>query len=78
MEATKQQKMYILRYLLMQVEQPNNPYTKVPKIHDGALFFIAPAYEHVNYDRFRACDFEGNEEFCETIIELWDKFTKLL
>lgn len=78
MKATKQQKLYILRYLLMQVEEPNSPYAKKPIYGHTGLYFAHPGYQHSDYNKWRACDIEGNEEFCETIIELWDKLTKLL
>ena len=67
--------MEILRFLLEQVEQPNSPYTKKPIYGHTGLYFAHPGYQHSDYNKWRACDIEGNEDFCKAVIELWDILT---
>lgn len=78
MKLSKQQKVYILRYLLENtlLSEQNSPYTKKPIYGHTGLYFAHPGYQHSDYNKWRACDIQDNEEFCDVVIKLWEILTK--
>lgn len=61
----------ILRRLL--TEKPSN-YTKVPMMGNNHLYFCSPAYGHKDYNKVMTCRIEGNEVFCNKVIEIGERF----
>lgn len=57
----------MLRRLL--TENPSN-YTNVPMMGHTHLYFCSPSYGHADYNKVRACNIEGNENFCEKVCEI--------
>lgn len=61
----------MLRRLL--TEKHGN-YTKVPILGHTRLYFASPVYGHSDYNKVRTCAIEGNEIFCNKIIEIGNRF----
>ena len=49
-------------------------YTKVPMLGRTRLYFCSPAYGHADYNKVRTCKIEGNEVFCDKVIEIGNRF----
>ena len=60
----------MLRRLL--TEKPGN-YTKVPMMGHTHLYFCSPSYGHADYNKIRTCNIEGNEKFCNKVVELGER-----
>lgn len=63
----------MLRELLT---EDNVSYTKVPMMGFTHLYFCSPVYGHKDYNKVRSCKIEGNEKFCERILEIAERFMK--
>lgn len=61
----------MLRRLL--TEKHGN-YTKVPMLGHTRLYFSSPVYGHSDYNKVRTCAIEGNEIFCNKIVEIGNRF----
>lgn len=48
-------------------------YSKIAMYGLTHLYFCSPIYEHKDYNKVRCCEIEGNEKFCEKIIEISDR-----
>lgn len=53
-------------------EKPSN-YTKVPMMGHTHLYFCSPTYGLADYNKVRACNIEGNEAFCNKVIDLGER-----
>ena len=71
---TGDQKKRIVDFLKEQVKDPQSNYAKRPMLGRTGLYFCSPAYGHGDYNKWRACDINGNEEFCMAVIKYADKF----
>lgn len=78
MKVTREKQREILAYLLENAElyEQNSPYCKAPQYGYTGLYFCRPGYGHQDYNKWRACDIEGNERFCSIILELWKGLTE--
>ena len=56
------------------IKKPNSPYAKRPIIGKTNLYFASPIYLHDDYNKWRCMPIAGNEQFCETICKLADKY----
>lgn len=77
MNITRERQRYILHYLLenAKLALEGSPYAKAPGYGHTGLYFFHPGYQHADYNKWRACDIEGNEAFCELVIQLWNELT---
>jgi hypothetical protein len=48
-------------------------YSKVPMFGFTRLYFCSPDYGHDDYNKVRACEIKGNEEFCKKVVELGER-----
>lgn len=48
-------------------------YTKVPMLGHTRLYFCSPSYGHSDYNKVRTCAIEGNEAFCNKVIDLGER-----
>lgn len=48
-------------------------YTKVPMLGHTRLYFCSPSYGHSDYNKVRTCAIEGNETFCNKVIDLGER-----
>ena len=69
--SQKTEALAMLRRLL--TEKPSN-YTKVPMMGHTHLYFCSPSYGHADYNKVCTCSIEGNEEFCQKIINIGKRF----
>lgn len=68
------QRAYIVDYLKKQCLNPESNYAKRPMLGFTGLYFCSPAYGHSDYNKWRACDIKGNEDFCEAVIRYANKY----
>lgn len=61
----------MLRRLLT---EDHGNYTKVPMYGITHLYFANPSYGHSDYNKVRTCKIEGNEVFCNKVIEIGERF----
>lgn len=78
MKVTKEQQIEILAYMLDNVKPYENksPYAKVPVRGRTGLWFCHPGYLHSDYNKWRACDLEDNELFCNIVLDIWKGLTE--
>ena len=54
-------------------DENHGNYTKVPMLGHTRLYFCSPVYGHADYNKVRTCNIEGNEKFCNKVVELGER-----
>lgn len=54
-------------------DENHGNYTKVPMLGHTRLYFCSPTYGHADYNKVRTCNIEGNEAFCNKVIDLGER-----
>ena len=54
-------------------DENHGNYTKVPMLGNTRLYFCSPTYGHADYNKVRTCNIEGNEAFCNKVIDLGER-----
>lgn len=54
-------------------DENHGSYTKVPMLGHTRLYFCSPVHGHSDYNKVRTCAIEGNEAFCNKIVELGER-----
>ena len=62
-----------LKMLRELLAEDHGNYTKVPMLGHTRLYFCSPVYGHSDYNKVRTCAIEGNEDFCNKVIDLGER-----
>ena len=54
-------------------DENHGSYTKVPVLGHTRLYFCSPVHGHSDYNKVRTCAIEGNEAFCNKVIDLGER-----
>lgn len=54
-------------------DENHGSYTKVPMLGHTRLYFCSPVHGHSDYNKVRTCAIEGNEAFCNKVIDLGER-----
>lgn len=68
-----EQRIKVLKRLREFCADPNNSYNKRAFFGSTGLYLCHKGYGHADYNKWRAMDIQGNEDFCAKVVAICDR-----